>query len=158
VKEQELREETRSDESSENVRAKDINTSRFSLFREKGDRKRSADGEEGERSLPSVHVGKGVCNAVESSGAKSQMEPTRAAVRRERRVEEECYRIKWLRAHKHGFELATLFDVHPPLSLSLSLSLSLFPSVAIPKISLCDWMVSLFRIGGGKSSGTPGGS
>jgi len=96
-------------------------------------------GEEGERSLASVHVGKGVCNAVESSGAKSQMEPTRAAVRRERRerVEEECYRIKWLCAHKHGFELATLFDVPP--SLSLSLSLIRFPSLAIPRISICDW-------------------
>jgi len=40
---------------------------------------------ERENVLSSVHVGKGVCNAVESSGVKSQMEPTCAAIRRARR-------------------------------------------------------------------------
>lgn len=66
---------------------KDINTDRFIPFLcKKGDGKeggcRGQNGRKGERflslslspSLSSVHVGKGVCNAVESSGAKSQME------------------------------------------------------------------------------------
>lgn len=55
--------------------------------------------------------------------------------RRERRerVEEECYRIKWLYAHKHDFELATLFDARISLSR------------AIPEISFRDWKHQLMK-------------
>lgn len=76
-------------------------------------------------SLSSVHVGKGVCNAVESSGAKSQMElPTCRGVgettgeglereeRRGRGIAEGVLSDQvWLYAHKHNLELVTLFDV-----------------------------------------------
>jgi len=81
-----------------------------------------------------VHIRKGVCNAVESSGAKSQMESTCVALcvcmcmSKDTRVsEEECYQgWKWgdqvvLCAYKHDFELAILFNVS-----FFSLSLCLF--------------------------------
>lgn len=57
----------------------------LSPFCKKGDRKR--DWGTG-NVLSSVHVEKGVCNAVESSGAKSQIESTCAVVCQERRERE----------------------------------------------------------------------
>ena len=95
----------------------------LSPFCKKGDRKR--DWGTG-NVLSSVHVEKGVCNAVESSGAKSQIESTCAAVCRERRERKreketsgrrEYYHIKWFRAYKRNFELATLFSVSHRLQL-----------------------------------------
>jgi len=75
-REREKERERRSDESSESVRAKDINTARFSLFREKGDRKRSADEEEGE--LPpecARRKGRVQCGGIEWSEKSNGADP-----------------------------------------------------------------------------------
>lgn len=73
--------------------------------------------EKGRYVLSSVHVGKGVCNAVESSGAKSQMESTcaRGVCRRWRRSEweEEKSAIGSSGSCAHrirDFELGILFE------------------------------------------------
>lgn len=55
-----------------------MNTGRFPLSVKRATERDWRTGQR-ENVLSSVHVGKGVCNAVESSGAKSQMESTRAS-------------------------------------------------------------------------------
>lgn len=76
------REGDRGNENGENVRVKDINTGRFSPLSVKRATERETGGMG--NVLSSVHVEKGVCNAVESSGAKSQMESTCATMCRDR--------------------------------------------------------------------------
>lgn len=91
------------------------------LSRKKGDRKR--DRGTG-NVLSSVHCREGrvQCGGIEWSeksngvdlrrGMLGETRETREKEReRERSRRRECYRIKWLRAHKRDFELATLFDV-----------------------------------------------
>lgn len=91
-----------------------------------------------------------MCNAVESSEAKSQMESTCVALcvcmcmSKDTRVsEEECYQgWRWgdqvvLCAYKHDFELAILFNVSFfSLSVSLSLLATLFFTFVVSHIEL----------------------
>lgn len=101
-REKERKRRQRERERRERARVKNTNTGspRFSPLSVKRATERERDWGTG-NVLSSVHVEKGVCNAVESSGAKSQMESTcgcdatcqerrESEAKRDRQAEEKC--------------------------------------------------------------------